>query len=92
VYEKSLEMRHFRVFHYPKEAEPAACWPARVGRDGKHEKTAPTEAVGCIIQGGQEVKTELLVYRDKPTLDRPVPLFSGLGLRDGLSQSTLLVR
>jgi hypothetical protein len=26
------------------------------------KETAPTEAVGCTIDGGQEAKTEILVY------------------------------
>lgn len=35
VYEKSLEIRHFRVFAYPEEAELAPSWDAAVARDGK---------------------------------------------------------
>jgi hypothetical protein len=29
VYDKSLEMRHFLVFHYPEEARVALSWPRR---------------------------------------------------------------
>ena len=32
-----------------------------VARDGQDEETAPTEAVGCTIGGGQEAKTQILV-------------------------------
>jgi hypothetical protein len=35
VYEKSLEMKHFRAFSCPEEAELAPCWAAGVGRDEK---------------------------------------------------------
>ena len=35
MYEKSLEMKHFRVCPYREEAELAPSWAARVGRDEK---------------------------------------------------------
>jgi hypothetical protein len=60
VYEKSLEMRHFLVFHYPEEARLAPSWAAGVARDGKMRKTGPMGEVGCTIDGGQEAKTEIL--------------------------------
>jgi hypothetical protein len=41
VYEKSLEMRHFRAFPYPEEAGLASSWAARVARDGRMKKSAP---------------------------------------------------
>jgi hypothetical protein len=62
VYEKSLEMRHFRVCPYPDEAELAPSSAARAARDGKDGKKAPTEAAGCIIGSGREAKTEILDY------------------------------
>lgn len=62
MYEKSLEMKPFLVFPYPEEAGLAHSWAAGVARDGKDKKTAPTEAVGCTIDGGQEAKTEILAY------------------------------
>jgi len=60
VYEKSLEMKHFRVCPYPGEAELAPSWAAGVGRDEK--KRAPTEAVGCTIDAGEDGKSEILAY------------------------------
>jgi len=35
-----------------------------VARDGQDEKTAPTEAMGSILEGSREAKTEI-----------PVPIF-----------------
>ena len=34
MYEKSLEMRHFLVFHYPEEARLAPSWAAGVAGEG----------------------------------------------------------
>ena len=56
-----LEMRQFPVFAYPEEGGLAPSWPAGVAREGKDEKTAPTEAVGCMLAGGREGKMEILV-------------------------------
>ena len=37
--EKSFwKLKQFPVFPYPEEAGLAPSWPARVARDGKHEK------------------------------------------------------
>jgi len=46
-------MGQFLVFPYPEpeEAGLAPSWAAGVAGDGKDEKTAPTEAVGCIFAG-----------------------------------------
>ena len=60
MYKKSLEMRHFLVFHYPEEPKLARSWAAGVARDGKAEQTAPMVAVGCIINAAQDAKTEIL--------------------------------
>ena len=60
MYEKSLEMRHFLVFHYPEEPKLARSWAAGVALDGKIEQTAPMVAVGCIIDVAQDAKTEIL--------------------------------
>jgi hypothetical protein len=38
VYDKSLEMRHFRVFPYPEEVELAPSWAAGVARDERNER------------------------------------------------------
>src|ERR1039457_1916322 len=38
---------------------------AGVARDGKDGENAPTEAIGCIIDGAQEAKMEILVYTAK---------------------------
>jgi hypothetical protein len=55
VYEKSLEIRHFPVFPYPEEAELAPSWAAPESlRVKRMMDTAPTEAVGCTINGAQE--------------------------------------
>ena len=59
MYEKSLEMRHFLVFHYPEEPKLARSWAAGVALDGKIEQTAPMVAVGCRIDGDQDAKTEI---------------------------------
>ena len=56
-----MKMRQFLVFPYPEEAGLAPSWAAGVVRDGKDEKTVPTEAVGCILPGGREGKMEILV-------------------------------
>ena len=61
MYEKSLEIRHFRVFPYSKEAELVPSWPFGVARDGTDEETAPTEASGSILVGGREGKMEIFV-------------------------------
>jgi hypothetical protein len=56
VYEKSFEMRHFRVSAYSEEAELAPVGaPESLGMEEMRE-TAPTEAVGCTLDGGQEAK------------------------------------
>jgi hypothetical protein len=54
-------MRQFLVFAYPEEAGLVHSWAARVAQDGKDEKTAPTEAVGCILTTGREGKMGILV-------------------------------
>ena len=38
------------------EAEVAPSWVTLIARRGKGKKAVPTEAVGCTIGGGQEVK------------------------------------
>jgi len=38
VHEKSLEIRHFRVLTYPKDAELAPSSGPGVARDGNNEK------------------------------------------------------
>ena len=53
-------MRHFRVSTYSEEAELAPSRVAGVARDGKDEKTAPAEAIGSILAGNREGKTEIL--------------------------------
>lgn len=60
MYKKSLGMRHFRVFRARRRQSWSLSWAAEVARDGKDKKTAPMEAVGCTIDGGQEAKTEIL--------------------------------
>ena len=68
MYEKSLEVRHFRVSPYPEEPELAPCWAAGVARDGKMRETAPTEAVGCTIEGGREAKNGNPCLKSNPGL------------------------
>ncbi len=60
MYEKSFEMRHFRVSTYSEEAELAPSWVAGVAREGNNKRTASTQAIGCTIEGGQDAKTEIL--------------------------------
>lgn len=38
MYEKSLEMRHFRVVTYPEEPDLAPSWAAGAARGGKDER------------------------------------------------------
>ena len=56
-----MKMRPFLGFPYPEEAGLAPLWASGVAWDGKDEKTAPTEAVGCILTAGREGKMEMLV-------------------------------
>jgi len=37
-------------------------WAAGVAREGKDEKTAATEAVGCMLTAGREGTVEILGY------------------------------
>jgi len=62
VCEKSLEMRPFLVFRYLEEAAPALSRPPQSLGMERMKKAAPTEAVGCTVDGGQEAKTEILVH------------------------------
>ena len=63
MYEKSSEIRQFRVLEYREEPEMAPSRSAEVARDERDmEKAAPMEAVGSIIDSGQEAKTEILYY------------------------------
>lgn len=60
--EKPLGMRHFWVFRARARQSWSPSSAAGVARDGKDGENAPTEAIGCIIDGGQEAKMEILVY------------------------------
>jgi hypothetical protein len=60
VSEKLPEIRQFRVLLYPEEPELAPPGPPGSFGMGKTRKPALKEAVGCIIDGGQEAKTEIL--------------------------------
>jgi hypothetical protein len=53
-------MRTLLGFPYPEEAGLAPLWAAGVAREGKDEKTTPTEAVLCILTAGREAKMEIL--------------------------------
>jgi hypothetical protein len=48
-----VNMRPRLGFPYPEEAGLAPLWAAGVAPEGKDEKTAPTEAVGCILPDGR---------------------------------------
>jgi hypothetical protein len=61
-----MKMRQFLVFPCPEEPRPALSWAAKVVRDGKNEKTVPTEAIGCTLVGGREGKMEILVKMEIP--------------------------
>jgi hypothetical protein len=52
VCDKSLEMRHFLVFPYPEETEPALSGPPQSPGMEKVKQTALTEAFGSTINGG----------------------------------------
>jgi hypothetical protein len=71
-------MRQFLGFPYPEEAGLAPSWPAGVARDGKDEKTAPTEAMGSILAGGREGEMEILAR--VPVRSVPVWLIALIGL------------
>jgi hypothetical protein len=53
-------MRTLLGFPYPGEVGLAPLWAAGVAREGKDEKTTPTEAVLCILTAGREAKMEIL--------------------------------
>ena len=61
--EKPIEISHFRFLPYSQEAELAPARAARAAQEGKVRETAPTEAVGCTIYGGQEAIVAILDYR-----------------------------
>jgi len=61
VCEKSVEMRHFLDFPYPEEAAPNLSGPLRSLGMERMKRTAPTEALGYTLDGGEEAKTEILV-------------------------------
>ena len=56
-----LKIRQFQVFAYQEEAELALPGPPESLGMERMREAAPTEAVGCTIDGGQEAKTEILV-------------------------------
>jgi len=61
VYEKSLEMRHFRVLRIRRsQSWPLPGPPQSLGME-RMKKTAPTEAVGCKIDSDREAKMEIPV-------------------------------
>lgn len=70
VCENSLEMRHFRVLPYPDEAALAPSWAAGVARDGMNG-TAPPAGGGCVLDLGQDAKSEILGRREHPSADQP---------------------
>ena len=55
-----MKMRQLLVFPYPEEAGLAPSWAAGIVRDGKDEKTVPTEAVGRMLARGQEGRMEIV--------------------------------
>ena len=67
--EKPLGMRHFWVFRARARQSWSPSSAAGVARDGKDGENAPTEAIGCTIDGGQDAKREILLdewRRDTP--------------------------
>jgi hypothetical protein len=64
VCEKSFEVRHFRVFAYPEEPKRVLPGPPRLLGMERVKETTPREAIGCIINGGQEAKKEILAYTE----------------------------
>ena len=63
--EKPLGMRHFWVFRARARQSWSPSSAAGVARDGKDGENAPTEAIGFIIDGGQEAKMEILTETAK---------------------------
>ena len=49
-----MNMRPRLGFPYPEEAGLALLWTAGVAPEGKNEKTALTETVGCILPAGRD--------------------------------------
>jgi hypothetical protein len=70
VYEKSLEIRHFRVLPYSKEAELDSFRAAGVARGRKPGKAALTEAVRFTLEGGQDAKMEIFAKIEVPSRQR----------------------
>jgi hypothetical protein len=56
VSEKPLGMRHFWVFRARARQSWSPSSAAGVARDGKDGENAPTEAIGCIIDGARKPK------------------------------------
>src|ERR1035437_6993169 len=69
--EKPLGMRHFWVFRARARQSWSPSSAAGLARDGKDGENALTEASGCIIDGGQEAKIEILVYTAKRRNNEP---------------------
>src|ERR1035437_1391508 len=86
-------MRHFWVFRARARQSWSPSSAAGLARDGKDGKNAPTEAIGRIIDCGQEAKMEILAgrwcdlphLRDSARTARPVrqpwPLWVACGFR-----------
>src|ERR1035441_5603948 len=67
-------MRHFWVFRARRRPGPPPSSAAGVARDGKDGENAFTEAIGCIIDGGQEAKMEILAYGTTMQTKGQIPL------------------
>src|ERR1039458_8749757 len=67
-------MRHFWVFRARARQNWSPSSAAGVARDGKDGENALTEASGCIIDGGQEAKMEILAYGTTMQTQGQIPL------------------
>src|ERR1035437_1861228 len=67
-------MRHFWVFRARARQSWSPSSAAGVARDGKDGENAPTEVIGCIIDGGQEAKMEILAYGTIMQTQGQIPL------------------
>src|SRR5664279_2553164 len=67
-------MRHFWVFRARARQSWSPSSAAGVARDGKDGENALTEASGCIIDGGQEAKMEILAYGTTMQTQGQIPL------------------
>jgi hypothetical protein len=60
--EKLLELEAIAGCPVPGRGRRTSLWATGVAREGKDEKTGPTEAAGCILAAGREGTMDILVH------------------------------